>query len=166
MIVKFHDAVSDKLNALGDIEHQVTAMNAFKEAYEQLGITVCFPHADFMLHHFKLSSEEPYFYLIPPQEIKVSQAEVWDVHGGDMETATINSFYPRLVDTEKAKSLPDVSLGDKFESWMFGGQLKQLSPQGDLGSPASYGSVDIAVNVEDHAQRISNAIIARLNNQT
>ena len=154
------------VNAHGDIEHQVTAMNAFKEAYEQLGITACFPHADFMLHHFKLSSDEPYFYSIAPQEIKVSQAEVWDVHGGDMETATINAFYPHLVDTEKAKSLPDVSLGEEFEAWMFGGQLKQISPQGYLGSPKSYNSVDITKNVEDYAQRISDAIIARLSDQT
>jgi len=42
----------------------------------------------------------------------VSQAAVWDVHGGDIETATINEFYPRLADTEKAKSLPDVPLPD------------------------------------------------------
>ena len=55
-----------------------------------------------------------------------------------METATINAFYPHMVDTETAKSLPDVSLGDKFEAWMFGGRLKQISPQGYLRSPASY----------------------------
>jgi len=151
------------LNAHGDIEHQITAMNAFKEAHELLGITACFPHEDFMFHHFKLSSSEPYFYKIAPQEIKVSQSEVWDVHGGDMETAIINTFYPHLVDTEKAKSLPDVSLGDQFEAWMFGGQLKQISPQGYLGSPASYDSVDVSRNVEDYAQRISEAIITRLN---
>lgn len=151
------------VNTHGDIEHQVAAMNAFKEAYEQLGITACFPHEEFMLHHFGLSSSEPYFYSIKPQEIKVSHAVVLDVHGGDMETATINTFYPHLVDTEKAKSLPNVSLGDKFEAWMFDGQLKQISPQGYLGSPANYESVDIEKNVEDYAQRISDAIITRIN---
>jgi len=151
------------VNAHGDIEHQVVAMNAFKEACEQLEITACFPHQEFMLHHFGLSSAEPYFYVIKPQEIKVSQAEIWDVHGGDMETATINTFYPHLVDRDKTKSLPDVSLGDKWEAWMFGGQLKQISPQGYLGSPASYENVDIASNVEDNAQRITDAIITRIN---
>ena len=151
------------VNAHGDIEHQVAAMNAFKEACEQLEITACFPFQEFMHHHFGRNSDEPCFYVIRPQEVKVSQAEVWDVHGGDMETATINTFYPHLVDTEKAKSLPDVSLGDKWEAWMFGGQLKQISPQGYLGSPSCYDSVDIPQNMEDNAQRITDAIIIRLN---
>ena len=151
------------VNAHGDIEHKIVAMNAFKEACEKLEITACFPHDEFMLQHFGLSSDEPCFYVIKPQEVKVSQAEVADVHGGDMETATINTFYPHLVDAKKAKSLPDVPLGDKFESWMFGGQLKKMSPQGYLGSPSCYESVDVIKSVEDTAKRISDAIIARLN---
>ena len=152
------------VNAHGDIEHQIVAMNVFKEACEQLEITACFPHQEFMLHHFGRKSNEPCFYVIKPQEVKTSQAEVWDVHGGDIETATINKFYPHLVDTEKAKSLPDVSLGDKWEAWMFAGQLKQISPEGYLGSPANYECVDINKNVEDNAQRISEAILRRLEN--
>jgi creatinine amidohydrolase len=116
-----------------------------------------------MLHHLGIPDSEPYFYTISPKEIKASRAEVSDVHAGDMETATIYNFYPHLVDVEKAKSLPDVSLGERFEAWMFGGQLKEISPQGYLGSPSSYDSFDTARNVEDYAQRISDAIIVRLN---
>ena len=150
------------VNAHGDVEHKVVAMNAFKEACEQFEITACFPYEDFMLHHFGLESDAPCFYTIMPQEVKMGGATVGDVHAGDIETATINTFYPHLVDTQIAKSLPDVSLGDNFEAWMFGGQLKQLSPQGYLGSPASYESADIQKNIEDNAHRISEAIIARL----
>jgi hypothetical protein len=40
------------VNAHGDVEHKVVAMNAFKEACEQLEISACFPYDDFMLHHF------------------------------------------------------------------------------------------------------------------
>ena len=151
------------VNAHGDIEHKIVAMNGFKEACEQLEITACFPHDDFMLHHFGLSNDAPCFYTIMPQKVKISEAAVGDVHAGDIETATINTFYPHLVDTQKAKLLPDVSLGDNFEAWMFGGQLKQLSPQGYLGSPANYESADIQKNIEDNAHRISEAIITRLN---
>ena len=46
---------------------------------------------------------------------------------------------------------------------MFGGQLKKISPQGYIGSPATYESVNISQNVEDYAHRISEAIIDRLN---
>jgi len=151
------------VNAHGDVEHKVVAMNAFKEACEQLKITACFPYEDFMLHHFGLNNDAPCFYTIKPLEVKTSEATVGDVHAGDIETATINAFYPHLVDTQKAESLSDVPLGDNFEAWMFGGQLKKLSPQGYLGSPANCKSVDIQKNVEDNAHRISEAIIIRLN---
>ena len=151
------------VNAHGDVEHKMTAVNAFKDAWEQSGITACFPHDEFMEQFFGLSADEPYFYVIKPQEIVVSQAAVWDVHGGDIETATINEFYPRLADTEKAKSLPDVPLpDDKFEAWMFGNELKQLSPMGYLGSPSSFEGVDVARNVEDYANRISEGIMKRI----
>ncbi|MFT4146161.1 MAG: creatininase family protein [Mobilitalea sp.] len=151
------------VNAHGDIEHQVAAMKAFKDACDMLEITACFPYQEFMFQHFGLSSKEPCFYVIEPQTIKVSTAAIPDIHGGDMETATINKFYPHLVDTEKAKSLPDVALGDNFEAWMFGGQLKQLSPQGYLGSPASYEGVTITEHVEDFSHRTSEAILTRIN---
>jgi len=151
------------VNTHGDVEQKIVAMNAFKEACEQLEIIACFPYDEFMFHHFGLNSDEACFYVIKPQEIKVSQATIGDAHAGDIETATINAYYPHLVDTAKAKSLPDVSLGSYgFEAWMFGNQLKQISPQGYLGSPASYESVDIVKNIEDNAQRISEAILMRI----
>ena len=151
------------VNAHGDIDHQIAAFEAFREAGKDLGITACFPHQEFMLHFMGLNSSESYFYTIKDQKIKVSQAEIGDAHGGDIETATINKFYPHLVDTEKAKSLPPVGFRNGFEEWMFGGKLKEISPQGYLGSPAFYESVDIDKNIEDYAQRISEAIIIRLN---
>ena len=116
-----------------------------------------------MLHHFGLSEDAPFFYNIKPQEIKVSQAMVHDVHGGDIETAIIYEHYPHLVDTALATLLPEVPLKDNFEAWMFGGQLKQISPQGYIGSPASFESVDVIKNVEDNAQRITDGIMMRLN---
>jgi creatinine amidohydrolase len=106
--------------------------------------------------------DEPYFYEIKESEIRISTAEVIDVHAGDIETANINAFYPNLADTEESKVLPDVVIGDNFEAWMFGGQLKQLSPQGYLGSPANYGSVNVNQSVEDYANRISEAILLRI----
>lgn len=64
---------------------------------------------------------------------------------------------------ETAKSLPDVALGNNFEAWMFGGQLEILSPDGYLGSPASYDSVSIEQYIEDCANRISEGIMFKIN---
>jgi creatinine amidohydrolase len=151
------------VNAHGDIEHKIAAMHAFKEACERFEMTACFPHEGFMLHHFGLASDASCFYIIRPQDIEVSTAEAADAHAGDIETATLHAFYPHLADTRMAASLPDVPLGDQFEAWMFGGRLKQLSPQGYLGAPSRYNSVDIRAHIEDTARRICEGIIARLN---
>ena len=37
------------VNGHGDIEHKIAAMNAFRDACEQLSITACFPHDDFWM---------------------------------------------------------------------------------------------------------------------
>lgn len=151
------------INAHGDVEHAIAIINAFKEASEQLGIAACYPFAEERLSHYGLNGDEPYISPLKPQKIKVSKAAVSDIHGGDMETATINAFYPHLVDTEKAKSLPDVALDeDKGEAWIFGGHIKELSPKGYLGAPAYYDSVDVQCNIDDYALRISEAIINRI----
>ncbi len=150
------------INSHGDVEHKITAVKAFKDAHEQLQITACFPYDGFMTDFLGFPKDAPYFYKIKESNLQISTARVPDAHAGDIETATINAFYPGLVDTEKAKNLPDVALGDNFEAWMFGGQLKQLSPQGYLGSPANYGNINISQYIEDCAYRISEAILVRL----
>ena len=153
------------VNWHNDIEHRIVAMYAFKDACEQLKITACFPHDNYwMPDTLGIHSSDPCCYTVEPPVKQYSKAPVWDVHGGDMETAVIHASYPHLVDTEKAESLPDVPLPDgKFEAWMFGGALSQLSPQGYLGSPSSYASFDVPGFIEDNARRIVDAIIARLN---
>ena len=153
------------VNGHGDIEHKIAAMNAFRDACEQLSISACFPHDDFwMPGTLGIKSDDPCCYTIEESTKQFSNASVGDVHGGDLETAIINSHYSHLVDNENAKSLPDVPLpGDKWEAWMFGGQLKQISPQGYLGSPSSYESFDVAGYIEDYAQRTSDAILKRMN---
>lgn len=153
------------INGHGDVEHKITAVKAFKDACEQLEITACFPYDSFMTDFLGFPKDAPYFYEIKESQIRISTSEVPDVHAGDVETATINAFYPDLVDKEKAKSLPDVALGNNFEAWMFGGQLKQLSPQGYLGSPANYDSVNINQTIEDCANRITEAIMIRINSK-
>jgi creatinine amidohydrolase len=151
------------VNAHGDVEHAIAVISAFKEASAQLGMTACFPFPEDRLFHYGLKGDEPYISPLKPQQISVSQAAVPDFHGGDMETATINAYYPHLVDVEKAKSLPDVPLGDdQGEKWLFGGHTKELSPEGYLGAPAYYDRVDVKRNINDYAIRITEAILNRI----
>lgn len=103
--------------------------------------------------------DEPYLCPIKPQTIKVSNAEVPDIHGGDIETSVIHEFYPNLVDAEKAKSLPPVKLDDKnFEAWLFGGHIKELLSQ----APADFENVEVQRNIDDYDYRITEAILRRV----
>ncbi|MDF2943615.1 MAG: crnA [Herbinix sp.] len=151
------------VNAHGDIEHNIAIIEAFREAREQLHINACYAFDEGRIPLFGLKLEEPYLCPIKPQTIKVSKAEVSDVHGGDVETAMIYEFYPNLVDVEKAKSLPPITLDDEsVEEWLFGGHIKDLSSQGYIGSPADFESVEVRKNVDDYADIISEAIISRM----
>jgi creatinine amidohydrolase len=151
------------VNAHGDIEHNIAIIEAFKEAHEQLHINACYAFEESRFPHFRLKLEEPYLCPIKSQTIKVSKAEAPDVHGGDIETAMIHEFYPTLVDAQKAKLLPAITLDESSGgAWLFGGHIKELSAQGYLGSPADFENVEVQKNVDDYAYRISEAILTRL----
>ena len=151
------------INAHGDIQHNIAIIDAFKEAGEKLQLNARYAFDEWRLQPFGLSGDEPYLCPIKPQTIRVSNSKYPDVHAGDIETATMYKFYPELTDGEKARTLPPEALGDdKIMAWLFGGHTKELSPDGYLGSPADFESVDVHNNLKDIACRISDAIIARL----
>jgi creatinine amidohydrolase len=151
------------INAHGDIEHSISLIEAFKEGSEKLKINACYTFSQSVLHHYGLTGSEAYICPIKPQTIRVSQSPYPDVHAGDIETATMNHFYPQLTDVDKAKSLPGVAVGDdQIMTWLFGGCTRQLSSEGYLGSPADFTSVDVVENISDIAQRVSEAILERL----
>ncbi|HMN59459.1 MAG TPA: creatininase family protein [Anaerolinea sp.] len=135
------------INAHGDIEQNVTILEAFSAA---------------VMQHYGLTGEEPYLCPVEAQTASVSASAVPDVHAGDIETATMHHFYPALADAEKARSLPPVQLGeDKIWPWLLGGQAKDLSPNGYVGAPADFEQVDVLRNITGIAERVAEAIVAR-----
>jgi creatinine amidohydrolase len=148
------------INAHGDIEHSIALMETFKEASEKLKINARYTFPQNIMHHYGLTGNEPYICPIKPQTISVSTSKYADVHAGDIETATMQNFYPQLTDIQKAKSLPPVELGDdKIMTWLFGGQTKSLSSEGYLGAPADFENVEVLNNINDIADRESEAIL-------
>jgi creatinine amidohydrolase len=151
------------VNAHGDIEHQVAILEACKEAGEKLSIQASLLFPQHLIPLYGLKGDEPYICSLPPSDLQVSQSSYPDVHAGDIETATMQQYYPHLTDADIAKSLPPVTLGDdKIWSWLLGGQTRDLSPDGYLGSPADYESVAVIGNIEDIARRASEAILTHL----
>lgn len=151
------------INAHGDIEQNITLIEAFKEASEKLEINARYAFSQSILHHYGLDGSEPFLCPIKPQTSSVSTSKYPDVHGGDIETATMNYFYPQLTDSQKAETLPPITLSDdKIMTWLWGGYTKQLSPNGYLGAPADFRSVDVMKNIDDIANRVSEAILERI----
>ena len=150
------------INAHGDIEQNVTILEAFKEACQQYAIEARYAFSAAVMQHYGLTGEEPYLCPVEAQTASVSASAVPDVHAGDIETATMHHFYPALADAEKARSLPPVQLGeDKIWPWLLGGQAKDLSPNGYVGAPADFEQVDVLRNITGIAERVAEAIVAR-----
>ncbi len=151
------------INAHGDIAHSVALIEAFKEVTEKLKINACYTFPQNKMHHYRLNGNEPYICPIKPQTIGVSSSKYLDVHGGDIETAIMHYFYPHLTDINKAKSLLPVTVGDdQIMTWLLGGHTKALSPEGYLGAPADFESVEILNNFHDIADRVSEGILNRI----
>ncbi len=151
------------VNAHGDILHNVMILQAFREAGETLKMQACYAFDESRLVHFGLTGAEPYLCPVKPQTVSVSTASVPDVHAGDIETAMILHHYPHLVDVEKANALPPVPLdGRQGMDWLNGGHIHTLSPDGYIGAPAAHESAAVVENLNDYADRITRAILARL----
>ncbi|MBI4928936.1 MAG: creatininase family protein [Anaerolineae bacterium] len=149
------------INAHGDIEQNIVLIEAFKEASERLAIRAGYPFSEAVMPHYGLKGDEAYICPVKPQAVRVSASTVPDVHAGDIETATMHHHYPHLVDVEKAKILPPVTLDDdRIMTWLFGGHTKSLSADGYLGAPAAFDRVEVLRNINDIAERVSEAILA------
>ena len=150
------------INAHGDIEQNVTILEAFKEACQQYAIEARYAFSRSVIQHYGLTGDEPYLCPVEAQTASVSGSAVPDVHAGDIETATMRHFYPTLADAEKARSLPPVQLGeDQIWPWLLGGQARVLSPNGYVGAPADFEQVDVLRNITGLAEKVAEAIVAR-----
>lgn len=145
----------------GDIQHNVAALEAFREVATTLGMNARYLMPQGVIQHYGLDGDEPYVCPLAPQTMTASASPYPDVHAGDIETAAMHAFHPHLMDAEKARSLPPTRLGDdKIMSWLLGGHTQALSPDGYLGAPADYVSVDVLGHFRDIAARASQAVLS------
>ncbi len=153
----FHQAVG--INAHGDIEQHIAILEAFRTANESLSIHARYAFPQDRIQHYGLQGDEPFLCLVRPTEKAFGDASSPDMHGGDMETATMQAFYPEHTDSALAAALAPVVLpGDQVMTWLFGGHTAELSPNGYVGAPALFERVDVAAYLKDSAERISEAI--------
>ena len=149
------------VNAHGDIEQHLALTNACRQASERLSIRARYAFPKDRLHHYGLTGEEPFLCPVEPSSQPFGDMQAPDVHGGDMETAMMHTFYPGCADTGLAASLdPVVVPGERIMEWLFGGHTAELSKNGYVGAPARYDAFDAQAFLSDTAQRIRDAILA------
>jgi len=151
------------INAHGDIEQQLAIMEAFKAVSSTDDVIAAYLFPKNILHHYGLTGQEAYLCPIEPQRISVSASTVPDIHAGDIETATIHTFYPGLARIEIAEQLPPRGVADdQIMDWLLGGKTKDLSPEGYLGNPREYKSARVLENMHDYAERFTQGILQKL----
>jgi creatinine amidohydrolase len=86
-----------------------------------------------------------------------------DIHAGDWETSEIWAMYPTLVRQDIIGKLKPTDLGpDEFATWRRGGEHAiKTTPDGYFGDPASADPQRGLQQIEEKAQAIVEAIIAR-----
>jgi creatinine amidohydrolase len=152
------------INAHGDIEQHIAIVEAFKAVTRTADCLAAYLFPKNVLHHYGLTGAEPFICPVEPQTICVSASTVPDIHAGDIETATLQAFYPSLARVEIAEQLAPRSVADEsIMDWLLGGKTKDLSPDGYLGNPSAYRSVKTLENMTDYAERFTQAILQKLN---
>ncbi len=151
------------INAHGDINQNIMILDAFKECNVSSAHVYSYVFTKNIMHHYGIAGNESHICSIEPQTIRTSQSEEPDVHAGDIETSIINSRFPDCVHQEIAKALPATKLDDdKIMEWILGGKTKELSPDGYLGNPKAYETVEIESHIDDYVERISRGILEKI----
>ena len=133
------------INQHGDPLHNKTILEAIKETSEQLQIDIKYFVEPYDLDSYGLSGKEE-FCLVDearyPEGIFMGAEDKLDIHAGVYETASMASYYPKLLNEEIARKMLDYSLSyEDLGVWLEGGEgVKQVVPCGYAGDPASFES--------------------------
>lgn len=156
-------------NYHGDSHHVNTIVDAICMANSELGMRVKLVLETMDLQLFGWNGKEDFLLVSNPpyplewfEQEPVSERELYDIHAGAYETAVMNYIQPKLVDTEKAKTLKSAALTDEgLKKWLEGGEItKEVVPLGYAGNPAGYEAVSkhveemLKLQASDIAKRI------------
>jgi creatinine amidohydrolase len=127
------------INNHGDTEHNLTLLDAVKEARIEIGIRAYYVLSEFDAKvRFRLTGREQHVLLIPTPVTGEPPPKYLDIHAGGWETGVIVHYFPDQVDVELAKKLKPTTLTlQDIMGWEWS-DARRLTPLGYVGDPASF----------------------------
>ncbi len=128
------------VNNHGDGEHNLTILEAVKEARVDTGIRAYFLLSEFDAKvRFKLTGKEHHI-LIQPSSTNEPPPKYLDIHAGGRETGVMLYYFPDQVNKELAKTLKPTNLIlPDLIAWDQGWEdARKITPLGYFGDPASF----------------------------
>jgi creatinine amidohydrolase len=129
------------INNHGDGEHNLTILEAVKEARVDTGIRAYFLLSEFDAKvRFKLTGKEHHILIQPGSQTQEPPPKFFDIHAGGRETGMMVHYFPDQVNKELAKTLKSTNLTlTDLMAWDQGWEdAKKITPLGYFGDPASF----------------------------
>jgi creatinine amidohydrolase len=128
------------INNHGDTEHNLTILDAVKEARIDTGIRAYYVLPEFEAKvRYRLTGREHHVLLIPTPETQ-ERPKYLDVHAGQGETGLVAHYFPDQVNAEMARTLKptNLTLQDLMEWDQSWNDAKRITPLGYFGDPSSF----------------------------
>ncbi len=148
------------INSHGDTEHNLTILDAVREARIDTGISAYYVLSEFDAKvRYRLTGREPHVLLIPATEAR-DRPQYLDVHAGTGETGMMVHYFPEQVSVELAKTLKSTNLTPQDlmewdQSWA---DARRMTPLGYFGDPASFNPEVARQKMEDTVKSLADLI--------
>lgn len=150
------------LNWHGDYLHNVSILEAIKEARIATGIEAYYVTSAFFAGRLGLTGKEDHVIIEASAPLAGPPPKFLEVHADKGETALMAYYFPGLVDTATAKTLKSTDLTAKeLATWRKGWETaRKVTPLGYFGDPASFEKEDAQKSAEDGARIAADVIEA------
>jgi creatinine amidohydrolase len=148
------------INWHGDHEHNVTILEAVKEARIDTGIRAYCVLGDYHAKRFGLSGKEAHVILWRNSKTTKPPSGGLEIHADMTETSVMAHYFPDQVNVELTKTLKSTNLTfDDLLVWRQGwSDARKVTPLGYFGDPASFDPMVGKQLMEDDARNLAHLI--------
>ncbi len=153
------------INSHGDGLHIQTAVDAVRQARDELELDAKYLLSDFDAKRSGLTDKVPPFLLVhkTTNMAELFTQKYMDLHAGAWETGVIAAYFPDVLDEETARQLEDSkTTADQIQEWVR--DMKKVTPLGYLGNPSKFDAEAGRKDMEESCLLMANAIADYLKN--